>query len=220
MSEAEPPNRRLAERRREYARGGLRRRDLAADPLAQLARWLEEALAATLPEPTAATLATASRDGVPSARVVLVKGLDDGAVRFYTNYTSRKGRELEANPRAELCLFWPELERQVRVAGTVERLPEDASTRYFAGRPRGSQIAAWCSRQSSVVASREALEAAFHEVEARFAGRPVERPAFWGGYRLDPDEVELWQGRPNRLHDRFRYRRAADGGWTLERLAP
>lgn len=191
----------------------------APDPIA---RFLElQATAAPL-EPehaTAATLATADLEGRPSARIVLVKSASPGGFVFYTNRESRKGRELDGNPWAALCFFWPSIVRQVRVEGTVERLDDAESDAYFASRERGSQVGAWASRQSTPLPSREALEDRVRHVEARFAGQPVPRPPFWGGYRLNPQRIEFWQGKESRLHDRLLYERDGDG-WVTTRLAP
>lgn len=205
--------------RREYGRGGLTRDELDADPLRQLQRWLDEAVRAQVPEPTAMALATADASGHPSLRTVLLKGIAAGGLVFFTNYRSRKGKELAENPHAALLAFWPELERQVEAVGDVARLSDEESDAYFASRPRGAQLSAWASDQSSTIASREELERRLTEVDARYEAREVPRPHHWGGYRLTPEVVQFWQGRPNRLHDRFRYRRSAEG-WEIERLAP
>ncbi len=192
-----------------------------ADPLAVLNAWYEEALQRKDPVPDAMTLATVSSAGRPSARIVLFKGLLRGAVFFVTNYQSRKARELEQNPHAALVMHFPLLERQARVEGRVERASPAESEAYFQSRPRGSQLGAWASPQSQPISSRAELDELAAGVEARFADRPVTRPEFWGGYLVFPETVELWQGRPNRLHDRFVYRRTSEGApWTIERLAP
>ena len=210
----------LARVRRQYRADGLRRVDLAEDPMVQFGVWMRAALDSDHPEPTAVALATADAEGRPSVRVVLLKGHDARGFRFFSNYASRKGRELESRPDGALCFYWPELERQVRVEGTIEKMSREDSAAYFHSRPHGSQLSAWCSPQSRVVADRRELESLRREAENRFAGRQVDLPASWGGYLLWPQVVELWQGRPDRLHDRFRYRRAAGDSWILERLAP
>ncbi len=218
------PAQNLADLRREYQQSGLTEERAAADPIAQFDAWFAEAQAAQgVAEPNAMTLATATADGRPSARVVLLKGAGADGFRFYTNYRSRKGRELDANPRAALVFWWAALERQIRIEGRVEKLAPEASDAYFRSRPRGSRLGAHASPQSEVVESRAALEESLKAAEARFGDEDgaVPRPKHWGGYRLIPEEMEFWQGRPTRLHDRLRYRRAEDGtGWTLERLAP
>ena len=205
--------------RENYARGGLAESDLAADPMTMFARWYDDAVAAGLYEPNAMVVATATPEGVPSARFVLLKGFDDQGFVFYTNQTSRKGRELAANPSVALLFPWHPLERQVRVDGAAEELGRDAVAAYFAVRPRGSQLGAWASHQSSEVAGRVELEARYEQVERRFEGQDVPVPDEWGGYRVRPEAVEFWQGRPGRMHDRLVYRRA-DDGWTTHRLAP
>jgi pyridoxamine 5'-phosphate oxidase len=192
---------------------------LDRDPLAQFTRWLEEARAAGMIEPTAMALATATREGRPSVRIVLFKGLESGGLTFYTNYESRKGSELADNPHAALVFWWDKLERQVRIEGRVERLPHEQSRAYAESRPRASQLSAYASKQSRVVASRAELEARFAMAEKRFGGLPVPLPAHWGGYRLRPESFEFWQGRRDRLHDRLVYRSAVDG-WRIERLEP
>jgi len=192
-----------------------------ADPLVVLSTWFEEAVKNGDPVPDAMTLATASRDGRPSARVVLYKGLLRGAVFFVTNYQSRKGRELEQNPRAALVMHFAPVEQQVRIEGRVERATTAESEAYFRSRPRGSQLGAWASPQSRPIASRATLEALAERAEASFREREVERPEHWGGYLVFPESVELWLGRPDRLHDRFLYRKGSNGeGWSIERLAP
>jgi pyridoxamine 5'-phosphate oxidase len=189
------------------------------DPLDRARDWLADAVAAGVGEPDGAALATASPEGRPSVRFVLVRGIDDGGARFFTNYGSRKGRELDANPLAALALWWPGLQRQLRLEGTVERLTAAESDAYFTSRGRGSQVGAWASRQGSVIEGREGLEARAAELDAKF-GDTVPRPQWWGGYRLRPDVVEFWEGRPNRLHDREHFVREPEGGWRSERLSP
>ena len=210
----------LADLRRDYSLDGLEESNLAADPLDQFRRWFDEARVASGREPNAMTLATASPDGLPAARTVLLKGLDEGSFVFYSNYESAKGSDLAANPRAELLFFWPELERQVRVSGTVERVDRDESERYFRSRPPGSQISAAISPQSRVVPDRAYLEARYADVAAEHEASPVPLPEFWGGYRVTARTIEFWQGRSSRLHDRLRYVRGLDGEWAVERLAP
>ena len=215
----------LADLRQSYTQRTLLEADVLPDAVRQFRQWLEEAVAAQLPEPAALTLATVdAATGQPSQRVVLLKGLpDDAGFLFYTNYASRKGHELAAQPRAALNFFWPGLERQVRVEGVVEKAPENVSTAYFQSRPRSSQVGAWASPQSEVIGSRQELEAREHEVAARFADQnPLPRPPHWGGYVLRPTRVEFWQGRPSRLHDRLVYERAAPDqeAWQITRLAP
>jgi pyridoxamine 5'-phosphate oxidase len=209
-----------AEQRRDYALAGLTEKDLARDPFRQFDKWFGEAEAAKLPEPNAMVLATASRDGRPAARVMLLKGLDGRGFVFYTNYESRKGRELESNPRATLLFPWIALERQVTVEGSISRVTREESETYFHSRPRTSQLGAWASQQSSIVAGRAVLEESLKAVEKKYSGQEVPLPPYWGGFRLIPDVVEFWQGRRSRLHDRLRYRRLADGTWTIERVSP
>lgn len=209
----------LARMRRDYEERGLRKADLCADPLEQFTLWFDEACKAPLIEPNAMTLATVDGAGQPAARTVLLKGIDRRGLCFYTNLESRKARELAANAEAALLFWWPPHARQVRFEGRVEPVEDAEADAYFASRPRGSQIGAWASAQSSVIADRAALEAAEREIAERFAGGPVPRPPFWGGYRLIPERVEFWQGRSNRLHDRLRYTRHRER-WQIERLAP
>ncbi|HEU4405205.1 MAG TPA: pyridoxamine 5'-phosphate oxidase [Polyangiaceae bacterium] len=211
----------LSELRRHYSLHELREETAEADPFAQFRRWFDEALGnAAVAEPNAMTLATIDRQGYPAARTVLLKGFDERGFVFYTNYESAKGRELAANPRAALVFFWAALERQVRVTGAVGYTSDEESDAYFASRPRGSQLGAWASTQSAPVSGRPELEARLAETVARFGDGPVPRPPRWGGYRLTPDAVEFWQGRPDRLHDRLRYVRGEGGLWRVERLCP
>jgi pyridoxamine 5'-phosphate oxidase len=208
----------ITDRRTSYERGSLDEAHAAAEPFAQFETWLADALAANLREPNAMTLATADAAGHPSARIVLLRGWDERGFVFFTNYDSRKGHEIAANPHASLLFYWDVLEREVRIDGAVEQLAASESDAYFARRPRGHRLSAWASPQSSVVPDRAALEAAMAEAEERFTGE-VPRPPYWGGYRVVPTEIEFWQGRRNRVHDRLRYRRA-ETGWQRERLAP
>jgi pyridoxamine 5'-phosphate oxidase len=210
----------LADLRNDYGRHSLSERDLDPDPIRQFALWYEAAVAAGYPEPNAMTLATATAEGKPSARVVLLRGCDPRGFSFFTNYDSRKGRELDANPFAALLFYWQPMERQVRIEGRIERVDASESDSYFATRPLGSRIGAWASQQSEVLPDREALEARFQEFEAKFSEGEVPRPENWGGYRVVPETIEFWQGRPSRLHDRLRYRKNAEGSWTIERLNP
>jgi pyridoxamine 5'-phosphate oxidase len=214
----------IADRRIEYKREALDERDVASDPFAQFERWFDEAVKAEIAEPNAMTLATADAEGRPSARIVLLKILDERGFAFFTNYDSRKGRELAERRDAALLFFWPELERQVRIEGTIAKVDAVESSDYFARRPRGARLGAWASPQSAVVDSRHALEARFAAMEARYrdAGDDVPRPPQWGGYRLAPSMLEFWQGRASRLHDRIRYRRDPQNPdrWVIDRLAP
>jgi pyridoxamine 5'-phosphate oxidase len=190
------------------------------EPLSLVRAWYEEAVASGLPEPNAMALATAGPDGAPAVRFLLLKGIDEEGVRFYTNYESRKGRELAANPRAAIALYWYPLHRQVRMEGSVERLNAEASDEYFASRPLGSRLGAWASPQGRPIPGREWLETRVEEAAARYPDEDVPRPPYWGGYLLRPTAVELWQGRPNRLHDRRHFLLRGDGTWSEERLAP
>ncbi|MDW8308600.1 MAG: pyridoxamine 5'-phosphate oxidase [Verrucomicrobiales bacterium] len=234
---------RLGHFRRDYGTGSLRRQELAGDPIAQFQGWFRQASGLTregrwrrvgialyklwqalLGRPpldaNAMALATVSVEGQPSVRTVLLKGVDARGFVFFTNYDSRKGRELAANPRAALVFYWPDWERQVCITGTVSKLPREESEAYFKTRPRGAQLAAWASNQSDVIPNREALEARWQEMARRFEGADVPLPPNWGGYVLAPEQIEFWQGRLNRLHDRFRYSRQPDGTWRVDRLCP
>jgi pyridoxamine 5'-phosphate oxidase len=233
----------IAQLRREYNLTGLRRRDLEPDPVRQFQAWFDQAsgarrsgrihkffvnlyktflgLGVSAPiDVNAMTLATADKDGRPSARIVLLKGVDERGFIFYTNYASRKGHELTENPQAALVFYWPDLERQVCIAGQVTRLPSAESEAYFRSRPRGARIGAWASKQSDVLPDRAALEETWRKLETQYPGDDVPIPPYWGGYVLAPNRIEFWQGRPNRLHDRFRYSKSADGAWQIERLSP
>ncbi|AOK17584.1 pyridoxamine 5'-phosphate oxidase [Burkholderia cepacia] len=211
----------LADLRINYSRASLDEADVAHDPFAQFDRWFKEALAAKLPEPNTMTLATVGADGRPSARIVLIKGVDERGFVFFTNYESRKGHDLAVHPQAALLFYWIELERQVRIEGRIEKTSAEESDRYFASRPLGSRIGAWASEQSAVIDSRATLEAQEKAVSERYGDNPP-RPPHWGGYRLVPDSIEFWQGRPSRLHDRLLYTRDADtsSGWSISRLSP
>ncbi|ULQ55274.1 pyridoxamine 5'-phosphate oxidase [Flavihumibacter rivuli] len=210
----------IAAIRKDYMRHTLTESDVAADPISQFNTWWLEAMKSEIDEVNAMTLATASADGLPSARIVLLKGYDESGFVFFTNYHSFKGRQLEENPRACLVFFWKELERQVRITGLIEKVSEEESDTYFASRPVTSQIGALASPQSQVLASREQLEQTEKELAHAFAGKQVPRPAHWGGYRVKPITVEFWQGRPSRLHDRIHYTLEETGSWRIERLAP
>jgi pyridoxamine 5'-phosphate oxidase len=208
----------IADIRSDYALRRLDENDVDADPFKQFHAWLKEALAAQVPEPTAMTLATVGGDGRPSGRIMLLKALDERGFVFYTNYESRKGHDLRDCPRAALTFFWKELERQVRVEGSVEKVSAAESDEYFASRPVGSRIGAWASTQSATIASRPWLEARVKAAEAQYGGNPP-RPPHWGGFRVIPDWLEFWQGRQSRLHDRLAYTREA-AGWVISRLSP
>ena len=210
----------VASLRREYETQGLRRADLLPDPIEQFSLWFSAAAEAGLPDVNAIALATCTPEGKPSSRVVLLKGFDQRGFVFFTNYRSQKGRELDSNPQAAFAIYWVQLERQIRVSGRVEKTSREESAAYFHSRPRASQLGAWVSHQSEVIDARRILEGRLAEMTERYEGREVELPPNWGGYRIVPNELEFWQGRASRLHDRFRYTRADEGGWTMERLAP
>ena len=210
----------IAEIRKEYTQQSLAEESVAADPFTQFDLWLREAIDAQILEPNAMTLATASGDGIPSARIVLLRGLDQQGFVFFTNYNSFKGQQLAENPRACLVFFWKELERQVRVTGLVQRTTETESDSYFSSRPEGSKIGAWTSPQSQVIPDRAWLEETEKKFQLAFVGKQILRPAHWGGYRVRPITIEFWQGRENRLHDRIQYGLKDDASWEIERLAP
>ncbi len=206
--------------RNDYAAHGLRRADLHPDPIKQFGAWFAAALAAEIPDINAMTLSTATPDGKPSARIVLLKGFDERGIVFFTNYASEKGRQIESNPHVALVLYWMQLERQIRINGTVEKTSREDSAAYFHSRPIGSQLGAWVSHQSEVIDARRILDSRLVEMTERFEGGEIPLPPHWGGYRVKPDKIEFWQCRPNRLHDRFRYSLQADGAWQIDRLAP
>ncbi len=209
----------IADLRREYASRALGEDQADADPIRQFTTWFDEAASAQILDVNAMTLATTTPDGDPDARIVLLKGFDDDGFVFFTNYESAKGRELAAHPRACLLFFWVELERQVRITGAVTKVSRSESEEYFHSRPFESQVGAWASAQSTTVSDRAVLESRYAELTEQYAGQSVPLPAFWGGYRVAPEKVEFWQGRPSRLHDRLLYTRGSDG-WTRSRLAP
>jgi pyridoxamine 5'-phosphate oxidase len=206
--------------RREYLQGGLQRKDLVDNPIDQFKQWMQQALEMGLRDPTAMTLATVSADGQPSQRIVLLKRMDESGFIFFTNYQSRKAREMAVNSRVSLHFPWHDVERQVKVGGVAEKLTTAESLRYFVTRPRESQIAAWASSQSQAISSRSFLLNQFEVLKQKFANGEVPLPDFWGGFRVVPHEIEFWQGGRNRLHDRFRYRLQDDGSWAIQRLSP
>jgi pyridoxamine 5'-phosphate oxidase len=204
----------------EHAAQGLRRRDLDPDPIKQFSNWFTAAIEAGIRDVNAMSLATAGRDGKPSVRIVLLKGFDQDGFVFFTNYQSEKGGQLEENPYAACAFYWIELDRQVRLSGVTQKTSREESERYFHSRPRGSQLGAWASRQSEVLDARRVLDARMAEMTERYDDGPVPLPPHWGGYLIKPDHFEFWQGRLNRLHDRFRYTLQTDGSWQIDRLAP
>jgi pyridoxamine 5'-phosphate oxidase len=206
--------------RKEYQNEKLSEKEVSPNPFNQFEAWFEEALKAEVLEPNAMTLATATKDGKPSARIVLLKGIDKRGISFYTNYLSRKGKELAKNPWASVVIFWPELERQVRIEGKIVKISKEESEAYFHSRPAGSQISAISSPQSQVIPSREVLEIATEQNTKKYEGKEIPKPAHWGGFLLEPISVEFWQGRENRLHDRLHYVLMEKGKWKIERLAP
>jgi pyridoxamine 5'-phosphate oxidase len=210
----------LNDREWPHAENGLREEDLDPDPFKQFRAWLDQALAAKLPQPLGMALATTTPDGRPSVRMVLLRGLSDRGFCFFTNYDSRKADELAANPRAALVFYWAELDRQIRIEGSVERVSEEESDAYFQTRARGSQLGAWASPQSQVIPSRDILDRRLQELTAEYSDAAVPRPPNWGGFRVVPDSIEFWEGGENRLHDRLRYVRQAGDAWKIERLAP
>jgi pyridoxamine 5'-phosphate oxidase len=206
--------------RYDHVAGGLHRRDLDPDPIKQFGNWFTAAIEIGIRDVNAMSLATAGSDAKPSVRIVLLKGFDHDGFVFFTNYESEKGKQLDANPSAALGFYWIEMDRQIRISGDVEKTSREESERYFHSRPLGSQLGAWASRQSEVVDARRILDARMAEMTERFADKPIPLPPHWGGYRLIPQTIEFWQGRANRLHDRFRYTRQPAGTWLVDRLAP
>lgn len=217
--ESSTGNSSIEQLRREYAQEELLEENVRENPIDQFTAWFDQALLSEVVEPNAMSLATADKNGKPSVRIVLLKGFDSNGFRFFSNYKSRKGRELEENPYASLCFFWPELERQVRLEGAVTKLDREESGKYFQKRPRLSQLGAWASNQSEEVESREKLEERFHEVEQKFSDKSIPAPEFWGGFILRPSSIEFWQGRRGRLHDRLLYESVSER-WVIKRLSP
>jgi len=213
-------DKRIADIRKDYQLQSLLETDVAGNPFEQFNRWWDDAIKSELDEVNAMTLATASATGMPSARIVLLKSVSEDGFIFFTNYNSHKGKELEENPFACLVFFWKELERQIRISGTIEKVSAAESDEYFNSRPVGSRIGAWASPQSSIISSRETIETNIVKFESAFAGAEITRPPHWGGYIVKPTVIEFWQGRPNRLHDRIQYSKLPGGSWTFDRLAP
>ncbi len=209
----------IADLRKDYQLQALLESDINPDPFVQFGTWFDAAVAAELPEPNAMTIATATPDGIPSARIVLLKAFDDRGFVLFTNYDSHKGKELEANPKAALVFLWTELERQVRIQGIVEKIAPEESDGYYYSRPAGSRLGAWASDQSQVVADRSILESRLAELKVQYPDGDIARPPHWGGFRVIPSMIEFWQGRSSRLHDRLRYRKSVEG-WTIDRLSP
>lgn len=219
MADEKDQSKSVAEIRRDYTQKALVESEVCENPIDQFMEWFEQALSTDMVDPNAMTLATATKEGIPSSRIVLLKGVDKKGFRFYTNYKSRKARELEENPQAALCFYWPPLERQVRIEGDVKKLSHQDSEAYFQQRPRLSQLGAWASNQSSELESRGELETKFEEIKKRFENKEVPLPDFWGGYLLQPTRIEFWQGRKSRMHDRICYKKGGQG-WKIVRLAP
>lgn len=210
----------IADIRKDYKLRSLNETDVAADPFEQFTRWWDDAMNSKIEEVNAMTLATATTEGIPSARIVLLKGFDQNGFVFFTNYQSQKGKELEDNPHAALVFFWKELERQIRIEGQVEKISEKDSDIYYQSRPAGSRIGAWASPQSEPIENRELIENNFTELEKKFGENAIPRPGYWGGYIVRPAMIEFWQGRRSRLHDRIQYNLQADNNWVIQRLAP
>jgi pyridoxamine 5'-phosphate oxidase len=210
----------IAEIRKDYLKSSLSEDDVAIEPFAQFSKWWEEAINAHIEEVNAMTLATSTTDGIPSARIVLLKGFDENGFVFFTNYKSRKGREIEENPNVALLFFWKELERQVRISGRVEKVSAEESDAYFQSRPEGSRLGAWASPQSKAINNRQVIEEQLAAYQQTYHLQPIPRPPHWGGYRVVPDTIEFWQGRSSRLHDRIQYKLDSVGNWEISRLAP
>ncbi len=210
----------ISDFREEYTKTGLTREQLKLDPFEQFELWFQQACQANLPEPNAMCVATVSPAGEPSQRMVLLKYFDRQGFVFFSNYNSKKAQQIEANSQVSLLFFWIGLERQVQISGNARKIPTAESLKYFTTRPRGSQIGAWCSQQSSIISSRQILELKFDEIKRKFHNQEIPLPSAWGGYRIVPHRFEFWQGRPNRLHDRFLYSRSAESAWDIQRLAP